>query len=62
MPGTYRPCRQAACEAEAGRIMSRLESAKNRGEDYSLADIRALRKTCQVDRVLVGGGAVKRSV
>ncbi|PNW88899.1 hypothetical protein CHLRE_01g049900v5 [Chlamydomonas reinhardtii] len=45
--------RKAACEAEAGRIMSRLESAKNRGEDYSLADIRALRKTCQEGHVSV---------
>ncbi|KAG2430744.1 hypothetical protein HYH02_013583 [Chlamydomonas schloesseri] len=45
--------RKAACEAEAGRIMSRLEGAKNRGEDYSLADIRALRKTCQDGHVTV---------
>ncbi|KAG2425350.1 hypothetical protein HXX76_013764 [Chlamydomonas incerta] len=45
--------RKAACEADAGRIMSRLEIAKNRGEDYSLADIRALRKTCQEGHVTV---------
>ena len=37
-----------AKQAEADRLLSRLDQAKNRGEDYSLTDILQLRATCQV--------------
>lgn len=37
---------RAARTAEAERVLRRVEAAKNRGEDYELADILALRSAC----------------
>ena len=35
-------------QAVADRLLTRIEQAKNRGEDYNLADILNLRAVCQV--------------
>lgn len=43
---------RAARRAEAERILRRVEAAKNRGEDYALPDILALRSAC-----MAAGGA-----
>jgi hypothetical protein len=53
--------RKAELQAEAAALLTRIEQAKNRGEDYSLSDILTLRKTCRlgggitVDTRTVGG-------
>eukprot|EP00882_Tetradesmus_deserticola_P011380 GHRQ01012040.1.p1 GENE.GHRQ01012040.1~~GHRQ01012040.1.p1 ORF type:complete len:479 (+),score=200.79 GHRQ01012040.1:87-1523(+) len=52
---------RAAAQQQASALLSRIEQAKNRGEDYRLADIALLRRTCQagggvtVDARTVGG-------
>lgn len=52
---------RAAAQLQASAIMSKLEQAKNAGQDYRLADIAALRATCRagggvtVDARTVGG-------
>ncbi|KAF8070922.1 hypothetical protein HT031_001003 [Scenedesmus sp. PABB004] len=52
---------RAAAQLQASSQLARIEQAKNRGQDYRLADIAALRRTCQagggvtVDARTVGG-------
>eukprot|EP00775_Hariotina_reticulata_P006245 gene6245-6481_t len=52
---------KAAAQLQASALMTRLEQAKNKGQDYRLADIALLRRTCQagggvtVDARTVGG-------
>ena len=52
---------KAEKQLEASRLLTRLEQAKNRGEDYGLDDILLLRRVCQtgggvtVDARTVGG-------
>jgi hypothetical protein len=52
---------RAAAQLQASALLTRIEQAKNRGEDYKIRDIAVLRRTCQagggvtVDTRTVGG-------
>lgn len=52
---------RASAQQQASSILARIEQQKNRGQDYRLADIALLRRTCQagggitVDTRTVGG-------
>jgi hypothetical protein len=52
---------RAAAQLQASALLTRIEQAKNRGEDYKIRDIAVLRRTCQagggvtVDTRTIGG-------